>query len=104
MTEHGAQLLDRCEVVRLLASRRAVTGVVCRRDGEEVTVRARSIVLAAGALETPRLLLRSASADWPRGLANGSGLVGRNLMRHYIDLYVVTPRGAPHRAGNLKDL
>ncbi len=51
-------------------------------DGREGEVRARHFVLAAGAIATPHLLLLSRSARFPAGLANGSGLVGRNLMFH----------------------
>ncbi len=42
-------------------------------------VRAKFVVLAGGAIETPRLLRLSTSGRFPRGLANGSGQVGRNL-------------------------
>ena len=42
----------------------------------------RLIVLAAHALETPRLLLLSTNATFPNGLANSSGQVGRHLMSH----------------------
>ncbi|MDA2895495.1 GMC oxidoreductase, partial [Mycolicibacterium sp. BiH015] len=46
---------------------------------------------AAGALATPVLLLNSRSGEWPRGLANGSDWVGRNLMRHLLDPIEVWP-------------
>ncbi|HEY9306120.1 MAG TPA: GMC oxidoreductase, partial [Mycobacterium sp.] len=46
---------------------------------------------AAGALVTPVLLLSSRSGDWPRGLANGSDWVGRNLMRHLLDPIEIWP-------------
>jgi choline dehydrogenase-like flavoprotein len=101
---HGAELLDDCEVRRLEATRTAVTKVVCRRRGEDLALRAGVVVLAAGALETPRLLFNSASPAWPNGLANDSGLVGRNLMRHYIDLYAVACRSAGQAGENLKEL
>lgn len=45
-------------------------------------IRARTVVLAANGVGTPRLLLTSASSSHPDGLANSSGLVGRNLMMH----------------------
>jgi choline dehydrogenase-like flavoprotein len=86
----GATVLDECEVLKLEADRHAITGVVCRCRGEEGTLRAGNTVLAAGALETPRLLLESACPAWPNGLANGSGLVGRNLMRHFVDLFALS--------------
>lgn len=44
--------------------------------------RARAVCLAANAIETPRLLLLSESTLFPDGLANTSGQVGRNYMRH----------------------
>ena len=90
--DHGATLLDECEVVRLEAAPDRVTGVVCRWRGRTVTLHADHVILAAGALMTPALLLRSTSVHWPQGLANASGLVGRNLMRHCVDLYLVFTR------------
>ncbi len=60
-----------------------VTGVrYLDADGREHRVRARIVVLAAHALETPRLLLLSANATFPDGLANSSGRVGRRFMSH----------------------
>ena len=49
-------------------------------QGAEQRQRARAVILAANGAETTRLLLMSASSRFPDGLANGSGLVGRNLM------------------------
>jgi len=89
VTAHGATLLEDCEVVEVGADAHRVRDVRCRVDGRDVRIAAKTIVLAAGAMETPRLLLNSTSAEWPKGLANGSDIVGRNLMRHLVDLYVV---------------
>lgn len=50
--------------------------------GERVLVKARVFVLAAGGVETPRLLLLSRSRLHPRGVGNGNGLVGRYFMEH----------------------
>jgi choline dehydrogenase-like flavoprotein len=97
--ERHAVLLDDCHVHRLEASRTRVTAVAGSRRGEPFRARARTVVLAAGALETPNILLRSVSADWPTGLANDSGLVGRNLMRHFVDLYAVFSRRVVADAG-----
>ncbi|HSH75412.1 MAG TPA: GMC oxidoreductase, partial [Longimicrobiales bacterium] len=49
-------------------------------DGLEQAQRARAVVLCGNGAETPRLLLLSESSRFPDGLANSSGLVGRNLM------------------------
>lgn len=101
--EHGAQLLDDCEVLRVEAGPDRVAGLVCRREGREFTVRARIFVLAAGALATPSLLLASRGTAWPDGVANRSGLVGKCLMRHFVDLYAVFPNARPEREGNAKE-
>ncbi len=49
---------------------------------------ARIVVVAGSAIESPRLLLLSASPLFPDGLANESGLVGKNLMRHPVQVHV----------------
>lgn len=60
-----------------------VSGVVYfDADGNEQRQKARLVAVAGNSLETPRLLLNSATAMFPDGLANGSGQVGRNYMRH----------------------
>jgi len=56
------------------------TGVRYFRDGRWRFQKARNVVVAGYAIETPRLLLNSASSRFPDGLANSSGLVGKNLM------------------------
>lgn len=86
---HGAELWDECVVERLEACGDVVTRLHCKRKGEPLIVEAGLFVLAAGALASPALLLRSRSPAWPAGLGNSSGLVGKYLMRHYIDLYAV---------------
>jgi choline dehydrogenase-like flavoprotein len=60
-----------------------VTGVVyVDGDGLEQFQRARLVSVAGNAIETARLLLNSASSQFPDGLANSSDQVGRNYMRH----------------------
>ena len=49
---------------------------------ERRTVRCRAVVVAAGTLDSTKLLLQSRSADFPQGLGNSSGLVGRYLSDH----------------------
>jgi choline dehydrogenase-like flavoprotein len=71
-------------VVRLRhsPSRRAVdAAVVAGPDGTR-EVRGRAFVLAAGALDTTEILFRSTSDDFPTGLGNASGLLGRYLHDH----------------------
>jgi len=102
--QHGATLLDACQVVRLHQEGRNVTAVHCVRNGQALTVRAGVVVLAAGALQTPALLLQSGSPEAPQGLANSSGLVGRHLMRHLIDLYVVSLPGGEAMDNRRKEI
>jgi len=80
----NARVLTDATVLRLQVDRPDhVSGVVyAGRDGREQRVSAELFVLAAGAVETPRLLLRSASKTSPAGLANGSGLVGKYFTSH----------------------
>ncbi len=50
--------------------------------GAQHVQKARAVCVAGNSIETPRLLLNSHSARYPDGLANSSGEVGRNYMRH----------------------
>ena len=60
-----------------------VTGVVYMdKDGNQQMQKARAVCVAGNSIETPRLLLNSSSAKYPDGLANSSGQVGKNYMRH----------------------
>jgi choline dehydrogenase-like flavoprotein len=85
----NAQVLDRCEVVRLEAGRERVQEVVANHRGQLVRFKAHTVVLAAGAFASAALLLRSGNAHWPEGLANRSGMVGRNLMLHLTDYLAI---------------
>jgi len=77
----GARLFADCRVDRVTRSGPAVTGVtghVTRpggRRGPKITVRARTVIVAGGAIQTPALLMRS-------GLRSASGQLGRNLSVH----------------------
>jgi choline dehydrogenase-like flavoprotein len=51
-------------------------------DGVEHHQRAEVVIMACNGVGTPRLLLNSTSTNFPNGLANRSGLVGKNLMFH----------------------
>jgi choline dehydrogenase-like flavoprotein len=60
-----------------------VTAVVYADEaGKTQRQKARVVAVAGNSLESPRLLLNSASNAFPDGLANSSGQVGRNYMRH----------------------
>ncbi|MGH6943381.1 MAG: GMC family oxidoreductase N-terminal domain-containing protein, partial [Geminicoccaceae bacterium] len=77
----GAEIRDLAMVGRIETDRAGLaTGVHYWREGQWRFQRARNVVVAGYAIETPRLLLSSADSRHPDGLANSSGLVGRNLM------------------------
>ncbi len=60
-----------------------VSGVLyADKDGNQVEQKARVVCVAGNSIESPRLLLNSASTMFPDGLANSSGQVGQNYMRH----------------------
>ena len=60
-----------------------VTGVLyADKDGNQQVQKARAVCVAGNSIETPRMLLNSASSKYPDGLANSSGQVGKNYMRH----------------------
>ncbi len=63
-------------------------------EGREQEVRARQFVVSCSAIGTPHLLRMSTSGSFPQGLANSSGLVGRNLTLHvasYVSFVVDEP-------------
>jgi choline dehydrogenase-like flavoprotein len=77
----GAEIRDRAMVGRIETDGGVrATGLHYHRFGRWSFQKARNIVVAGYAIETPRLLLNSASARFPDGLANRSGLVGKYLM------------------------
>ncbi|MDJ0867234.1 MAG: GMC family oxidoreductase [Myxococcota bacterium] len=80
----GVRLQTRCRVREITVGDDGMaTGVIYYdADGVERRQRAEVVVLACNGVGTPRLLLNSKSPQFPDGLANRSGLVGRNLMFH----------------------
>jgi choline dehydrogenase-like flavoprotein len=64
-----------------------VTGAIyIDQNGRERKQMAKSVIICANAIGTPRILLNSKSERFPKGLANSSGLVGKNLMMHPFSL------------------
>lgn len=92
VSNHGAEVLTQCRVVHLEADHSRIRRVICESLSGRLVLTAKVVVLAAGALATPILLLNSRSGDWPNGVANGSDWVGRNLMRHLLDPIQVWPQ------------
>jgi choline dehydrogenase-like flavoprotein len=78
----GAEIRDRCMVSRVeLGKDGRVCGVhYFDREGNESFQRAKAVIVAGYAIESPRLLLNSATKGHELGLANSSGTVGKYLM------------------------
>lgn len=89
--EKGVRVLDQVPVQRLEhddAGDRITHAVYETPSGERFRQPADQFVVAAGSVESARLLLLSASDTYPDGLANASGQVGRNFMSHpYVTAY-----------------
>ncbi len=73
-----------CQVLQIQHNEQGkVTGVLyADKDGNQHVQLARVVCVAGNSIESPRLLLNSASSKFPDGLANSSGQVGKNYMRH----------------------
>ncbi|MBN3854027.1 GMC family oxidoreductase [Paraburkholderia sp. Ac-20340] len=78
------EIATHCYVQRLLLSAdgKRVDGVEVTRNGRNEVLRAGVVVVACGAINSAALLLRSATDTAPQGVANRSGVVGRNYMAH----------------------
>ncbi len=78
------EVRENAHVARILHNETGkVTGVeYFDSDGNMHMQKAKVVCVAGNSFESPRLLLNSASSMFPDGLANGSGHVGRNYMRH----------------------
>lgn len=84
-----------CQALQVQHDRSAkVTGVLYADEkGNRIVQKARAVCVAGNSIESPRLLLNSASSQFPDGLANSSGKVGKNYMRHTTGrVYAVMPK------------
>jgi choline dehydrogenase-like flavoprotein len=90
----NATLLTGAYVSRLETSPsgREVSRVHVERNGARETYTADIVVVSAGAINSAALLLRSASDQHPRGLANGSDVVGRHYMGHVNSVLMALSR------------
>ena len=80
----GVELRTRCRVREITVNEHGMaSGVIYYdADGKEQFQPAEVVIMACNGVGTPRMLLNSVSGRFPNGLANSSGLVGKNLMFH----------------------
>ena len=86
--DHGARIIGNATVTRVVAAARARAAGVEWIDGagQRHVQTARTIVLAASAVQNPRLLLNSACEVWPTGAGNDHDQVGRGFMLDAVAL------------------
>ncbi|NVK06023.1 MAG: GMC family oxidoreductase [Marivivens sp.] len=89
------------EVTRLVTEGERVIGVIAFKNGRRETITASVVMLCAGAVFSPALLLNSADDRSPNGLCNESGMVGRNLME---TLLTTTSALHPNQLGSHRGL
>jgi choline dehydrogenase-like flavoprotein len=79
----GAEVLADCMVTQVMMGNNGkAKGVIFVHEGRTYEQQAKLVILSAFVVETPRLLLNSANAQFPDGLANTSGWVGKAIMPH----------------------
>ncbi|NOU88223.1 FAD-binding protein [Paenibacillus sp. LMG 31460] len=79
----GAEVLADCMVTQVIMGKDGVAkGITFVHDGRTYEQKAKIVILSAFVVETPRLLLNSANSQYPDGLANSSGWVGKSIMVH----------------------
>ncbi len=90
LAHDNVTLLTGARVDRLITSPtgREITGVQATVNGQPETFRASIVIVACGAINSAALFLRSANDTHPHGLANSSGLVGRNYMCHHNGIVI----------------
>ena len=93
-THDNVTLLTNAYVSKLEtdAGGRSIKSVHVQRNGAEERYSADIVVVACGSLSSALLLLRSANDRHPHGLANGSGQLGRNYMRHNQSVLMAVSR------------
>ncbi|MFT5085595.1 MAG: choline dehydrogenase-like flavoprotein [Lentisphaeria bacterium] len=97
-------IAERADVERIEANDTSVTAVKVKQNEKTFSVAGKVVVLSAGAFFTPVILQNSYSENWPHGLANGSGLVGKNLMFHAGDFLAFWPKLKRSRKGPNKTI
>ena len=85
---NGVIIKDKCTVREITIKKNGLVDGVIYYDSEgKIQIqKAKIVILACNGVGTPRLLLNSISSLFPNGLANNSGLVGKNLMFHPISV------------------
>lgn len=100
-------ILTNVDVQEILTDSSRAIGVTFSFENSLHTVKAESFYLGLGALRTPYLLNNSRTSIHEKGIGNSRDLLGRYLMRHYVDLYFLDWKGSElvniHKSIGLND-
>jgi len=96
----NAALLECAEVLKLHSDGARIMSLAVRLNGDVHTLTPKRVILAGGALGSAHLMLKSA----PDGLANSSGMVGRNLMFHLNEMFALWPKSKTNRDSTSKSI
>lgn len=90
LESEDVRLLIEAKITRLLTSAdgRTIVAAEAQLHGRTLRIEAKQFVVSAGAVNSAALLLRSATDQHPDGLANSSGLLGRNYMVHNSTFFI----------------
>ena len=94
LKHENVKLVSNAKVLRLNAAKngKEITSLDVNYDDAIITIKPKSVVVSAGAVNSAALLLRSADSQNPRGLSNSSSMVGGNYMSHHCTfLMMVDP-------------
>jgi choline dehydrogenase-like flavoprotein len=104
LSQYGASVLFGCSAERIEMTGPVADAVVVKAGSARLRLRSRIVIVAAGALFTPQLLLKSRSDEWPAGIGNNNDLVGRGLMFHISDFFALWPTKRADPVGPAKTL
>lgn len=77
------KIQEKSRVIKILSDNKKVKGILyIDKNGKKKKIKCKILILACNGIGTPRLLLSSKNKYFKNGLANSSGLVGKNLMLH----------------------
>lgn len=81
------KIFDRSRVIKILSNAKKAKGILyLDKNNKKKKILCKIVILACNGIGTPRLLLLSKNKYFKNGLANSSGLVGKNLMLHPLGL------------------
>ena len=98
------RLETEAEVTEIALDGTCAGAVLYRQNGRMHRLRGRHVVLAAGALSSPRLLLASRGAGYEAGIGNGHDQIGRHLMFHLNELFALWPKRSEALGGASKSI